>query len=47
MSLLLSIVLIMVAWSSPTMSLEIKYLVMAIIAAGGLAGLGSEIGGKK
>lgn len=42
MSLLLSIVFIMVAWSSPTMSLEIKYLAAAIIVAGGLAGLGHD-----
>lgn len=31
MSLLLSIVLIIVAWSSPTIPIETKYLVMAII----------------
>lgn len=42
MSLLLSIVFIMVAWASPTMSLETKYLAAAIIVAGGLAGLGHD-----
>lgn len=42
MSLFLSIVFIMVAWSSPTMSLETKYLATAIIVAGGLAGLGHD-----
>ena len=39
MSLILSAIFIMIAWASPTMSLEIKYLAMAIIVAGGLAGL--------
>ena len=39
MSLLLSAVFIMVIWTSPTISLETKYLAAAIILAGGLAGL--------
>lgn len=42
MSLFLSIVFIMFAWSTPTMPLETKYLVSAIIVAGGLAGLGHD-----
>lgn len=42
MSVILSILFIMLAWSSPTMSLEIKYLAAAIIIAGGLAGLRGE-----
>ena len=42
MSLFLSIIFIMVAWSAPTIPLETKYLVGAIIVAGGLAGLGHD-----
>ena len=42
MSLFLSIVFTMLVWSSPTISLETKYLAAAIIVAGGLAGLGND-----
>ena len=42
MSLFLSIVFTMLVWSSPTISLETKYLAAAIIVAGGLAGLKND-----
>ena len=42
MSVILSVFFIALAWSSPTMSIEIKYLAAAIIVAGGLAGLGHD-----
>ena len=42
MSVILSIFFIALAWSSPTMPLETKYLAAAIIVAGGLAGLRND-----
>ena len=39
MSLVLAILAIMFFWSAPTIPLETKYMVGAIIIAGGLAGL--------
>jgi len=38
MSMILAIFFIALAWSSPTIPLETKYLAAAIIVAGGLAG---------